>query len=78
MYTVAYKKDNLNKYMSYQEYIKQIERELKRLNKVIDYKILNGERYTDESKEHKNLLKIIKNNKPVKSNFFTNFFSSAF
>lgn len=64
--------------MSHQEYIQQIQRELYRLNKVIDYKILNGEIYSKEAKEHKLLSQIIVKNRPIKSSFFTRIFSSAF
>jgi len=70
--------------MTHAEYLKQIEHEIRKLNRVIDYKILNGEKYSKEAREHKSLLEIIwkhqfKNNPgPVKSNLFSKFFGVAF
>ncbi len=46
--------------MTRHQYTKNIYQELKALNKRIDYKILRGERYTQESKRHKELLKEIR------------------
>lgn len=42
--------------MSQEEYMNQIERKIAKLNKIIDKKILNGEKYKEESKSHKMLV----------------------
>jgi hypothetical protein len=39
--------------MSREQYIKLIERELHNINKRIDIKILNGEEYSKEARDHK-------------------------
>ncbi len=46
--------------MSQKQYLKTIEREIIRINKIIDLKILRGEEYIKEAKDHKLLLKKIK------------------
>ncbi len=61
-------------YMTHQEYLKQIQAEIRRLNRIIDYKILNGEKYFQEAKDHKYLLEKIRKHQPVKSSFFSKFF----
>lgn len=43
--------------MSSHEYKKVLARKLDRLNKAIDYKILNGMSYADDSRQHKTLLR---------------------
>ncbi len=43
--------------MSEQQYKNWIGRELQRLNEIIDYNILHGFNYREESKKHKALLK---------------------
>lgn len=62
--------------MKHQEYLKIIEKELHRINKEIDYKILRGETYAREAHDHKLLLKKIRHH--TKSNFFSRFFPSVF
>ncbi len=42
--------------MSKNKYIKEIERELQRLNEVIDFKILHGLAYKEETRQHRKLL----------------------
>lgn len=46
--------------MTRQQYTKNIYQELRALNERIDYKILRGQRYTDESRRHKALLRQIR------------------
>ncbi len=46
--------------MSQREYLKIVERELQRINKVIDRKILRGEDYKREARDHKLLLKKVR------------------
>ncbi len=48
--------------MSRQEYLKLLEKELHRVNKVIDYKILHGEEYRREARDHKLLLRKVRQN----------------
>ncbi len=43
--------------MNHQEFVRIIEKELQRVNKVIDYKIIHGEDYYRESRDHKILLR---------------------
>lgn len=50
--------------MKHQEYLKLIEKELQRINKVIDYKIVHGLEYSKEAHDHKLLLKKIRQNTP--------------
>lgn len=42
--------------MTRNQYTKTIERELQKINEQIDFKILHGKRYADDSKRHKMLL----------------------
>lgn len=46
--------------MSQKEYLKTIQKEIQRINKIIDAKILKGEEYFREAKDHKLLLKKIR------------------
>lgn len=46
--------------MSKNEYIKSLEKELKKVNKLIDLKILEGKNYFIESRRHKFLLRQIR------------------
>lgn len=66
--------------MSQKQYIKIIERELERINKVIDLKILRGEEYRKEAHDHKLLLKKIRycSRRSILSKIFPTFFSSRF
>ncbi len=64
--------------MTHQEYLKQIQQEIRKLNRIIDYKILNGEKYFKEARDHKFLLEKIRQHQPVKSNFFNKFFPTLF
>lgn len=54
--------NHLFTFMKHQEYLKIIERELQRINKVIDYKIIHGIEYSQEARDHKLLLKKIRQN----------------
>ncbi len=70
--------------MTHEEYLSQLEKKIRILNRVIDCKILLGEKYSKEAKEHRQLLekvwkhKLQSRNLPVKSNFFNKFFASSF
>ena len=48
--------------MKQNEYMKVIEKELQRINKIIDYKIIHGEEYHREARDHKLLLRKIRQN----------------
>ena len=48
--------------MKQQEYMKIIEKELQRINKIIDYKIIHNEEYSREARDHKLLLRKIRQN----------------
>lgn len=43
--------------MKQNEYLRIIEKELQRINKIIDYKIIHGEEYSREARDHKLLLR---------------------
>lgn len=65
--------------MSQAQYLKTIEKEIQRLNKIIDQKILRGEAYYREARDHKLLLQKVRYHS--RKNFFRNLFptfSSAF
>ena len=56
--------------MSREQYLKIIEREIHNINKKIDVKILRGEDYTKEAREHKQLLHKVRQHS--RKNFFGN------
>ena len=59
--------------MSQSQYLKMLEREIQKINKKIDLKILEGEKYAKEAREHKLLLKKVRYH--TKRSFFSRFFS---
>ena len=46
--------------MSQKQYLKTVEREIQRINRIIDLKIVRGEEYFREARDHKLLLKKIR------------------
>ncbi|OGJ00925.1 hypothetical protein A3G48_03135 [Candidatus Nomurabacteria bacterium RIFCSPLOWO2_12_FULL_40_42] len=46
--------------MSQTQYLKMLEREIQKINKRIDFKILQGEAYFKEARDHKLLLRKIR------------------
>lgn len=58
--------------MSQKQYLKIIERELNRINQEIDFKILRGEDYRKEARDHKLLLRKVRYHS--KPNLFRKFF----
>jgi hypothetical protein len=46
--------------MSQTQYLKMLEREIQRINKKIDLKILQGEAYFKEARDHKLLLRKVR------------------
>ena len=46
--------------MSQSQYLKMLEREIQRLNKVIDQKIIKGEAYWREARDHRLILRKIR------------------
>lgn len=46
--------------MSQKEYLKTIEREIQKINHIIDLKIIRGEDYLKEARDHKLLLKKVR------------------
>ena len=48
--------------MSQSQYLKMLEREIQKINKKIDWKILQGLDYKKEAREHKLLLKKVRYN----------------
>lgn len=55
--------------MSRDQYIKILESQLRRLNEVIDYKIMNRESYSKEARQHRELLIRIKKHSPSTRSF---------
>ena len=46
--------------MSQKQYLKSIEKEIQRINKIIDQKIVRGDNYLKEAREHKLLLRKVR------------------
>jgi hypothetical protein len=46
--------------MSQSQYLKMLEREIQKLNKKIDLKIMRGQNYYKEARDHKLLLKKVR------------------
>ncbi len=46
--------------MSQKQYIKAVEKEIQKINKIIDLKIVRGEEYRKEARDHKLLLRKIR------------------
>lgn len=64
-------KNITNRYMSQKQYLKSIEKEIQKINKRIDLKILQGEKYSKEARDHRLLLKKIRYHK--RKSFFDRF-----
>lgn len=60
--------------MTRQQYTKKIQHQLQVLNEQIDYKILRGQRYVEESRRHKELLRQVA--RQTKSSLFSRLFAS--
>lgn len=71
-------KNKIYKIMSQSQYLKIIEKEMQRINKIIDLKILNGENYSKEARDHKLLLKKIRYVNRNRSSLFSRFFNINF
>jgi hypothetical protein len=58
--------------MSQKQYLKMLEREIQKINQEIDFKILRGENYRKEARDHKLLIKKVRfHSRP---NFLKKFF----
>jgi hypothetical protein len=62
--------------MSQSQYLKMLDKEIQRINKRIDLKILQGEKYFKEAREHKLLLKKVRYHS--RRSFFSRFFPTLF
>jgi len=60
--------------MSQSQYLKILEREIQRINKKIDWKIVTGQEYSKEAREHKLLLKKVRYHS--RRTFFSRLFPS--
>jgi hypothetical protein len=58
--------------MSQSQYLKMLEKEIQKINKKIDLKILQGETYFKEARDHKLLLQKVRYHS--RKNFFSKFF----
>lgn len=61
--------------MSREQYLKILEKEIQKLNKRIDIKIIQGEEYSREARDHKLLLRKIRQHRQHKGG---NLFSRVF
>jgi hypothetical protein len=67
------------KHMSQKQYLKMLEREIHRINQKIDMKIIAGENYAREARNHKLLIKKVRyHSKPSVLRRFFPTFSGAF
>lgn len=48
--------------MSQKQYVKMLEKEIQKINKKIDLKILQGEKYAKEARDHRLLLRKVRYN----------------
>ena len=62
--------------MSQKQYLKMLEKEIQKINHQIDLKILRGENYSKEARDHKLLLKKVRYN--AKRSFFRNLIEKFF
>ncbi|MFA5840887.1 MAG: hypothetical protein WC847_01260 [Candidatus Paceibacterota bacterium] len=62
--------------MSQSQYLKMLDKEIQRINKKIDLKILEGRNYMKEAREHKLLLKKVRYHS--RRSFFSRFFPTLF
>jgi len=60
--------------MSQSQYLKMLEKEIQKINQKIDLKIIQGEVYFKEARDHKLLLKKVRYH--TRRNFFSRFFPS--
>jgi len=58
--------------MSHNQYIKMLEREIQKINKKIDRKILQGESYVKEARDHRLLLQKVRYHS--RRNFISKYF----
>ena len=59
--------------MSQSQYLKMLEKEIQKINKKIDLKILQGEKYFKEARDHKLLLRKVRYHS--RKSFFSKLFS---
>lgn len=62
--------------MTPKQYTRNIEREIKQLNRLIDFKILNGLHYREDSRKHKTLLQKLRHQH--RRGLFSGIFSQQF
>ncbi|MBP9711663.1 MAG: hypothetical protein KBD55_01375 [Candidatus Pacebacteria bacterium] len=62
--------------MSQSQYLKMLEREIQKINKIIDMKIMRGEVYFKEARDHKLMLRKVRYH--ARQNFFRKFFPTLF
>lgn len=62
--------------MSQSQYLKMLEKEIQKINRKIDLKILEGEKYAKEAREHKLLLRKVRYH--TRRSFFSRVFPSVF
>jgi len=62
--------------MSQSQYLKMIEKEIQKINKIIDWKIMKGEDYRKEVQDHKLMVRRMRYH--TKRNFWSKFSAFAF
>lgn len=67
----------LLKIMSQAQYLKNLEKEIRKLNQIIDEKIMRGESYRREARDHKLMMRHLRyhNSKTGLERFFVKHFS---
>lgn len=60
--------------MSQTQYLKMLEKEIQKINKIIDEKIIRGEEYAKEARDHKLMLKKVRYNTRAKRSIFQRLF----
>lgn len=59
--------------MSKTQYLKMLEKEIHKINKIIDEKIMRGEEYSKEARDHKLMLRKVRYNTRSRRSFFQRF-----
>lgn len=62
--------------MTQAQYLKMLEKEIQKINKIIDLKIMRGEEYWKEARDHKLMLRKVRYH--ARRNLFRRFFPTLF
>jgi len=62
--------------MSQTQYLKMLEREINKINRIIDYKIIHREDYSKEARDHRLMLKKVRYITNSRRSFFQRLFNA--